>query len=188
VTFSDISMLVAKEAELSKLFEVQKQVVEVFSNILREMAQGKLAQFQVPEQVTRGNTTFYELFQALTVVMTQLRGVVQSLKRTIAEVRRAAEEITLGAEELSKRTERQAAGLEEIAASMEEISAVTEESSAQIAHTSQLTQDLLKEAKNGLETVRQAFTAIEAVEGKSQEWVRFWTLFRKLLFRPTSWL
>ena len=169
VTFSDISMLVTKEAELSKLFEAQKEVVEVFSNILREMAQGKLAQFQVPEQVTRGNTTFYELFQALTVVMTQLRGVVQSLKRTIAEVRRAAEEITLGAEELSKRTERQAAGLEEIAASMEEISAVTEESSAQTAQTSQLTQDLLKEGKNGLETVRQAFSAIEAVEGKSQE-------------------
>jgi PAS domain S-box-containing protein len=169
VTFSDISMLVAKEKELLKLSEAQERMVAFFSAIMGKLAEGELGQVTMPSGLGQENARFMDLFKALDIVITRFREVIQSLQHLMTEVRRASGEIALGSEELSKRTERQAAGLEEIAANMEEISAVTEESTAQTEQTNNLAQALLEEGKKGVETVRQAFTAIGNIEGKSQE-------------------
>jgi methyl-accepting chemotaxis protein len=131
------------------------------------------------EQLSSGNLT-YKIEQNFSGDYDKLRisfnqavtGLDQSLSQVAASaqsVHAGSTEIRAASEDLSRRTEQQAASLEETAAAMTQVTGMVAESARNAGEVRNSITTAHKDATEGGEVVRQAVTAMDAIEKSSQE-------------------
>lgn len=141
-------------------------------HVVRELGRGL-------EQLASGNltckieTAFGGQYEALRMSFNQaVAGLDQSLCQVAGSaqsVHAGSTEIRIASEDLSRRTEQQAASLEETAAATGQVTSMVAESARNANEISGSIKTAHKDASEGGEVVRQAVTAMDAIEKSSQE-------------------
>ncbi|WP_421729655.1 methyl-accepting chemotaxis protein [Brevundimonas sp.] len=104
------------------------------------------------------NTAVVQLQDAMSVVVTN-----------VAAIRSGSGEISQAADDLSRRTEQQAASLEETAAALDEITATVNRTAAGARQASETVQAAKGDAETSGNVVRDAVSAMGAIEKSAQE-------------------
>jgi methyl-accepting chemotaxis protein len=143
----------------------QEQIVRELRRGLDQLAAGNLSYkietaFDGEYEALR--TTFNQAVSGLDQILSQVAGSAQSVHAGSTEIRVASED-------LSRRTEQQAASLEETAASTSQVTSMVAESARNANEISSSIRTAHKDASEGGEVVRQAVTAMDAIEKSSQE-------------------
>ena len=99
----------------------------------------------------------------------KLQDVLRSVGNNAAMIDAGANEIRAAAEDLSKRTEQQAASVEETAAALEQVTTAVKDSAVRASEAGKLVDHTRSGAEKSGEIVRQAVTAMEAIEQSSNE-------------------
>ncbi len=99
----------------------------------------------------------------------QLQQAVSVVVANIAGIRSGAGEISQAADDLSRRTEQQAAGLEETAAALDEITATVNKTASGARQASDVVQAAKGDAETSGVIVRDAVSAMQAIEGSSSQ-------------------
>jgi methyl-accepting chemotaxis protein len=141
-------------------------------HVVRELGRGL-------EQLAGGNltykieTAFGGQYEALRTSFNQaVAGLDQSLCQVAGSaqsVHAGSTEIRIASEDLSRRTEQQAASLEETAAATGQVTTMVAESARNANEISGSIKTAHKDASEGGEVVRQAVSAMDAIEKSSQE-------------------
>jgi methyl-accepting chemotaxis protein len=153
------------QAEQAARAEQQREVVAALASGLARLAQGDLT--------NRLHETFAEEYERLRV---DFNSAVTGLQTTVAEIagrteniRTGTQEIAASADDLSRRTEQQAAGLEQTAAALQELTTTIRRT----ADGSQRARDVARAAEQDAlrseQVVRDAVTAMGAIEGSARE-------------------
>ncbi|MBO9574843.1 MAG: methyl-accepting chemotaxis protein [Sphingobium sp.] len=131
------------------------------------------------EQLAAGNltykieTAFSGQYEALRLSFNKtVTGLDQSLSQvsgSAQSVHAGSTEIRVASEDLSRRTEQQAASLEETAAATSQVTTMVAESARNANEISSSIKTAHKDASQGGDVVRQAVTAMDAIEKSSQE-------------------
>jgi len=131
------------------------------------------------EQLAAGNLT-YKIETAFSgdyeSLRTSFNDAVTGLDESLCQVSGSAQsvnagsnEIRVASEDLSRRTEQQAASLEETAAATNQVTAMVAESARNANEISQSIKAAHKDASDGGNVVREAVSAMDAIEKSSQE-------------------
>lgn len=143
----------------------QDQMVETLGRGLEQLASGNLTH--------KIETPFSGRYEALRLSFNQaVSGLDQSLSQVSASaqsVHAGSTEIRVASEDLSRRTEQQAASLEETAAATSQVTNMVAESARNANEISGSIKMAHKDASQGGEVVRQAVSAMDAIEKSSQE-------------------
>jgi methyl-accepting chemotaxis protein len=99
----------------------------------------------------------------------KLQSALQSVGDNARMIDAGANEIRSAANDLSKRTEQQAASVEETAAALEQVATAVKDSSVRASEAGQLVDHTRNGAERSGEIVRQAVSAMEAIEKSSGE-------------------
>ncbi|WP_372870050.1 methyl-accepting chemotaxis protein [Shewanella sp.] len=100
--------------------------------------------------------------------VTRLTEVLTGISESANTVTSGAEEIAQGNADLSQRTEEQAASLEQTASSMEEMTATVKQSAENATLANNLAKEASSKADHGGKVVKQAVTAMEAINESSK--------------------
>lgn len=100
--------------------------------------------------------------------VSRLTEVLNGISESANTVTSGAEEIAQGNADLSQRTEEQAASLEETASSMEEMTATVKQSAENATLANTLAKEASSKADHGGKVVKQAVTAMEAINESSK--------------------
>jgi methyl-accepting chemotaxis protein len=153
--------LTATEAQA----EEQALVVQNLADGLARLSQGDLTcaiEAEFPGEYAKLKNDF-------NAAVDQLRDAMAVVVANIGGIRSGSSEISQAADDLSRRTEQQAASLEETAAALDEITATVNRTASGARQAS----DTVKAAKDDAETsgvvVRDAVTAMGAIEKSAQE-------------------
>ncbi|HEY1124283.1 MAG TPA: methyl-accepting chemotaxis protein [Sphingobium sp.] len=143
----------------------QEQVVRELGRGLEQLAAGNLT-YTI-------DTAFGGQYEALRTSFNQaVSGLDQSLCQVVGSaqsVHAGSTEIRIASEDLSRRTEQQAASLEETAAATSQVTNMVAESARNAHEISGSIKTAHKDASEGGAVVRQAVTAMDAIEKSSQE-------------------
>ena len=115
------------------------------------------------------NDEIGQLLQAMQVMNTKLKQVVEQIANSTSQVTSAATEIAQGSADLSQRTEKQASTLEETASSMEELTATVKQSADNASQANQLVGAAQVQAEQGGQVVEQTITAMSAINTSSRK-------------------
>jgi methyl-accepting chemotaxis protein len=99
----------------------------------------------------------------------KLQGVLRSVGDNARMINAGANEIRSAAEDLSKRTEQQAASVEETAAALEQVTTAVKDSAVRAGEAGKLVEHTRSGAEKSGDVVRQAVSAMEAIEQSSSE-------------------
>ncbi|MBB3975849.1 methyl-accepting chemotaxis protein [Rhizobium azooxidifex] len=99
----------------------------------------------------------------------KLRGALQSVGSNAAAIHAGASEILSAADDLARRTEQQAASVEETAAALEEVTSTVRDSAKGAEEAGRLVERTRKGAERSGEIVRDAVSAMQAIEKSSGE-------------------
>ncbi|WP_028749439.1 globin-coupled sensor protein [Rhizobium mesoamericanum] len=99
----------------------------------------------------------------------QVSATIADIDAAAAQIHSGAEEIRSAADDLSKRTEQQAASIEQTAAALEQITTTVKDSSRRSEEASHLVAKAKTGAENSGEVVKQAVTAMGAIETFAKE-------------------
>ncbi|SSC65675.1 globin-coupled sensor protein [Ciceribacter selenitireducens] len=97
----------------------------------------------------------------------ELAATIGAIETGMRQINSGSEEIRQAAEDLAKRTERQAASLEETAASLDEITTTVGDSTRRAGEASLLVERMKNGAEDSGEIVKQAVSAMDAIEASS---------------------
>lgn len=132
----------------------------------------------VMEQVSTGNLNvdmpddykgdFSELSQAVNMLITNLREMVEKISDSSSRVAGASGEIAQGNSDLSERTEEQAASLEQTAASMEQMTTTVKQNAESANSANRLSEDASVKAQKGGVVVTQAVAAMGEINKASK--------------------
>jgi methyl-accepting chemotaxis protein len=139
--------------------------VEVLGNALKELAAGDLEQ-RISEPFPANLAKLKEDFNGS---VAQLEEAMQSIGNNAAAIASGAAEIRQAADDLAKRTEQQAASVEETAAALEEITTTVSDSSRRADEAGSLVAKTRENAERSGDVVRQAISAMGAIETSSKE-------------------
>ncbi len=143
----------------------QDDVVEALGRGLEQLASGNLT-YKI-------DTPFSGRYEALRLSFNQaINGLDHSLSQVSASaqsVHAGSTEIRVASEDLSRRTEQQAASLEETAAATSQVTNMVAESARNANEISSSIKMAHKDASQGGDVVRQAVSAMDAIEKSSQE-------------------
>ena len=155
----------AREAEKAREAEADRITITALGQGLSAMADGDLtyrieAEFapKAAQLKTDFNAAIAQLQQAVSVVVANIAGI-----------RSGAGEISQAADDLSRRTEQQAAGLEETAAALDEITATVNKTASGARQASDVVQAAKGDAETSGVIVRDAVSAMQAIEGSSSQ-------------------
>jgi methyl-accepting chemotaxis protein len=140
-------------------------VVHELAGALEQLSAGNLTyQIQQPfgGDYDRLRLSFNQTVAGLDRSLSQVASSVQSVHAGSTEIRAASED-------LSRRTEQQAASLEETAAAMSQVTSMVADSARNASEVSSTIRDAHGDATEGGEVVKQAVTAMDAIEKSSQE-------------------
>ncbi|MEQ8247760.1 MAG: methyl-accepting chemotaxis protein [Alphaproteobacteria bacterium] len=99
----------------------------------------------------------------------RLSEIVGDIRAAADQIGNAAGEISQGTDDLAGRTEQQAANIEETAAAMEEMTSTVQKNAENASASTKLVGDTRGGAESGGEIVREAVTAMSAIETSSKE-------------------
>ena len=131
------------------------------------------------DHLTRGDLT-YSIHQAFpgeyaklkddfNAAIGQLRDAMSTVATNVSAIRSGSGEISQAADDLSRRTEQQAASLEETAAALDEITATVNRTAAGAKQASATVQAAKGDAETSGNVVRDAVSAMGAIEKSAQE-------------------
>ncbi|QSX37154.1 methyl-accepting chemotaxis protein [Shewanella sedimentimangrovi] len=149
---------------LNSLVTIADNVISDVADVLDGLAKGDLTrkiqgdyQGQFGKLKTDANAT-----------VTRLTEVLMGISESANTVTSGAEEIAQGNTDLSQRTEEQAASLEETASSMEQMTATVKQSAENATLANKLAQEASNKANHGGKVVKQAVSAMEAINDSSK--------------------
>lgn len=149
---------------LNKLVNIADDVISDVVDMFDGLAKGDLTR-QISGDY---QGQFGKLKTDANATVSRLTDVLNGILESASTVTAGAEEIAKGNADLSQRTEEQAASLEETASSMEEMTTTVRQS----ADNANLADDLAKEASDkanhGGKVVKQAVSAMEAIDESSK--------------------
>jgi len=155
----------ANEAEKARIAEEDHVALTALADGLAAMSNGDLTHRFTAEVAPRAeklktdfNTAIAQLQQAMSVVLSNVAGI-----------RSGAGEISQAADDLSRRTEQQAASLEETAAALDEITATVNKTASGARQASDVVQAAKGDAETSGVIVRDAVSAMQAIEGSSSQ-------------------
>ena len=155
----------ANEAEKARIAEEDRVALGALATGLAAMSSGDLTHRFTAEVAPRAeplktdfNAAIAQLQQAITVVVNNVAGI-----------RSGAGEISQAADDLSRRTEQQAASLEETAAALDEITATVNKTASGARQASGVVQAARGDAESSGVIVRDAVSAMQAIEGSSSQ-------------------
>jgi methyl-accepting chemotaxis protein len=155
----------ANEAEKARIAEEDRVALTALAEGLAAMSNGDLTHRFTVEVAPRSqqlktdfNAAIAQLQQALSVVLGNVAGI-----------RSGAGEISQAADDLSRRTEQQAASLEETAAALDEITATVNKTASGARQASDVVQAAKGDAETSGVIVRDAVSAMQAIEGSSSQ-------------------
>ena len=131
--------------------------------IVRRIAAGD---FSIKVRVAPGDTR--SLLHSISVLCSQLGGLIRNVHASSEQVDRAAHELNSTVTELSKRTNNQAASLEETASSMEEMLATVRQNADNAHHANELATAARSQAEAGGQVVNRAVQAVSAIHDSSR--------------------
>jgi len=155
------------------------QSQEVADLAAREQAAVVSALGEGLDHLTRGDLT-YSLTQSFpgeyaklkddfNTAIRQLKETMTTVVANVAAIRSGSGEISQAADDLSRRTEQQAASLEETAAALDEITATVNRTASGARQAADTVQAAKSDAETGGHVVRDAVTAMGAIEKSAQE-------------------
>uniref|UniRef100_UPI000AEF09F4 methyl-accepting chemotaxis protein n=1 Tax=Leisingera sp. ANG-Vp TaxID=1577896 RepID=UPI000AEF09F4 len=167
------------EARATQSRKDAERVVEVLGEHLGELADGRLdcrIEDTFPAEYERLHVNFNSTVQTLKGTIDQVLGATGSISNGATEISRASDD-------LSNRTESQAATLEETAAALEQLTASVK-SAADGAKSVESTMDEARqEAQNSGEIVKEAVSAMSAIEDSSSQIARIISVIDDIAFQ-----
>ena len=154
------SMLQSKDAA-----ERQTAVVNALAGGLDHLSNGDLTyrlNDVFPAEYEKLRTDFNSAIQ-------KLDGTMNVIGSNAGGIRSGADQISQAADDLSKRTEQQAANLEETAAALDEITATVKKTADGAKSANSAVATTKSDAERSGEIVRQAVTAMSAIEASSNQ-------------------
>ncbi|WGM46166.1 hypothetical protein KOAAANKH_01032 [Brevundimonas sp. NIBR10] len=131
------------------------------------------------DHLTRGNLTYtltqpfpedyVKLKDDFNTAIGQLRDAMSVVVTNVSAIRSGSGEISQAADDLSRRTEQQAASLEETAAALDEITATVNRTASGARQASDTVQAAKGDAETSGNVVRDAVSAMGAIEKSAQE-------------------
>ena len=153
------------EAERTETQAAQTAVVVALANGLSGLSNGDLT-----HRIDEAFPADYEALRAdFNAAMERLQKAMQVIMVNTSQINAGADDIAGASDDLSRRTEQQAASLEETAAALDQITATVKKSADGAAHARTVVQSAKVGAQDGGEIVREAVTAMGAIESSSQQ-------------------
>ena len=155
----------ANEAEKARTAQEDAISIGALADGLSAIAAGDLTHrfvAQVPPRAEQLKTDF-------NAAVTQLQDTISVVVTNVSAIRSGSGEISQAADDLSRRTEQQAASLEETAAALDEITATVNRTASGARQASETVQAAKGDAETSGNVVRDAVTAMGAIEKSSQE-------------------
>ena len=131
--------------------------------IVRRIAAGD---FSRQVRIVPGDQT--SLLHGISVLCTQLGGLIRNVHASSEQVDRAAQELSSTVNELSNRTNNQAASLEQTASSMEQMLATVRQNADNAHHANELASAARNQAEAGGQVVNRAVQAVSAIHDSSR--------------------
>ena len=155
----------AVEAERRAVAAEQATVVGTMAASLARLAQGDLT----TRIETEFNGEYAQIKADFNAAATHLQDTMGVVVANVSAIRSGANEISQAADDLSRRTEQQAASLEETAAALDEITATVKRTASGARQASDTVLSAKGDAETSGNVVRDAVTAMGAIEKSSQE-------------------
>lgn len=158
-----------KEAAVSR---TQQQALDEANAVSASFGKAisALAAKDVSYRITDDLPEAYQgLKQDFNNALAQLAETVSQIDAGASQIRAGAEEIRTAADDLAKRTEQQAASVEETAAALEEITTTVKDASRRAEEAGVLVAKAKDKAEKSGIVVRDAVTAMSAIENSSNE-------------------
>jgi methyl-accepting chemotaxis protein len=155
----------ANEAEKARAAAEDKVALDALADGLSAMANGDLTHRFTVEVAPRSES----LKSDFNAAIAQLQQAVSVVVANISGIRSGAGEISQAADDLSRRTEQQAASLEETAAALDEITATVNKTASGARQASDVVQAARGDAEKSGMVVRDAVSAMQAIEGSSNQ-------------------
>ena len=156
---------VANEAEKARVAAEDKVALDALANGLSAMANGDLTHRFTVEDAPRSESLKADFNAAIA----QLQQAISVGVGNVSGIRSGAREISQAADDLSRRTEQQAASLEETAAALDEITATVNKTASGARQASDVVQAARGDAEKSGMVVRDAVSAMQAIEGSSNQ-------------------
>ncbi len=147
--------------------------------IAREQALVVSALGEGLDHLTRGDLTYtlnqefpgeyQKLKNDFNAAISQLQDAMSAVVTNVSAIRSGSGEISQAADDLSRRTEQQAASLEETAAALDQITATVNRTAAGARQASETVQAAKGDAETSGSVVRDAVSAMGAIEKSAQE-------------------
>ena len=145
----------------------QLSFVADLRNVIQYMHQTAAGNLRDPIQI-QGHDEIADMATAMRAMVSSLSAMVASIRSNSALVAHAGQSLAASNRELSDRTEQQAANLEETAASVEQLSSTVQDNARTMQQSSQQAVGVRDVAESGAQTMAQAMTSVEAVQGSAQ--------------------
>ncbi|WP_298163527.1 PAS domain-containing methyl-accepting chemotaxis protein [Brevundimonas sp.] len=153
------------EVERKRLADEQDEIVGNLAASLKRMADGDLT-----AQITAEFKGSYAQIKAdFNTALAQLQEAMSVVVNNVSAIRSGSGEISQAADDLSRRTEQQAASLEETAAALDEITATVNRTASGARQASETVQAAKGDAETSGNVVRDAVSAMGAIEKSAQE-------------------
>jgi methyl-accepting chemotaxis protein len=156
---------VANEAEKARVAAEDKVALDALADGLSAMANGDLTHRFTVEVAPRSESLKADFNAAIA----QLQQAISVVVGNVSGIRSGASEISQAADDLSRRTEQQAASLEETAAALDEITATVNKTASGARQASDVVQAARGDAEKSGMVVRDAVSAMQAIEGSSNQ-------------------
>ncbi len=143
----------------------QRQVVESLAHGLSSLADGDLT-FRLNEPLGAD----YERLRAdFNAALDRLQATMRTVREAAEGIHTGTDEISHASDDLSRRTEQQAASLEETAAALDQVTATVRRAAEGAIQARQAADAASGEAEQSGEIVREATTAMSAIEESSRQ-------------------
>ncbi|WP_167762561.1 methyl-accepting chemotaxis protein [Brevundimonas intermedia] len=156
---------VANEAEKARVAAEDQVALDALADGLSAMANGDLTHRFTVEVAPRSESLKADFNAAIA----QLQQAISVVVGNVSGIRSGASEISQAADDLSRRTEQQAASLEETAAALDEITATVNKTASGARQASDVVQAARGDAEKSGMVVRDAVSAMQAIEGSSNQ-------------------
>jgi len=155
----------ANEAEKAKTAEEDATALGALAQGLSAIADGNLTHRMTADVAPRAE----RLKSDFNAAVEQLQDAMAVVVTNVSAIRSGSGEISQAADDLSRRTEQQAASLEETAAALDEITATVNRTAAGARQASDTVQAAKGDAETSGNVVRDAVSAMGAIEKSAQE-------------------
>ncbi|WP_245514866.1 methyl-accepting chemotaxis protein [Jiella endophytica] len=181
-----IEVAAQKEIERRRQDEMGEEYVKAHQFFMSEVENGfgRLAGGDLTIRLEKPFSSDYEgvrsLFNDSVATLESAFGEVMAL---ISSNRTGISEMIVATNDIAQRTEQQAASLEETVASIGEVTAAVDHTAEGAVHARQTAESARRKATKGGEVVAEAVTAMNAIEGSSQQITQIISVIDEIAFQ-----